>query len=152
MANQIHLILRVVLFAACFKWPKLTKLYLYFECFLEVIVGCLPTEINVTRDVTYTGFMIFINFWMFYFEPISGLIASSLALVPVFVKRAVFHLEPATDLASNFASVLLWQCTCLWLTHLCLTKIGFIYIDVEILREGNTQTLDNLEEGIIILK
>ena len=105
---------------------------------MEVIVGCLPTEINVTRDVTYTSLMIYFNFWLFYFEPISALIASSLALTPVFLKRAVFHLEPASDLAFNFVSVLLWQCICLWLTHLVITKVGFIYIDAEILREVNT--------------
>lgn len=82
--------------------------------------------------------MVFFNFWMNYYEPISAVITSSLALVPVFVKRGVFHLEPATDLALNFASVFLWQCTVLWITHIVITKIGFIYIDAEILREGNT--------------
>ena len=104
---------------------------------MEVIVASLPTEINLTRDVTYSSFMIYLNFWLCYFDPVASLIASSLALVPVFVKRGVFHLEPATDLAVNFASVFLWQCMNLWFIHLIITKVGMIYIDAEVLREGN---------------
>ena len=33
-----------------------------------------------------------------------------------------------------------------------LRKVGMIYIDAEVLREGNDATLNNLEEGVIILK
>ena len=35
--------------------------------------------------------------------------------------------------------------------HLVITKVGFIYIEAEALRSGNEQTLDNLNEGVIIL-
>jgi len=119
------------------KWPRLIRLSFYFECFMEVIVAGLPTEINLTRDVTYSSFMIYLNFWLCYFDPVASLITASLALVPVFVKRAVFHLEPASDLALNFASVFLWQCMNLWFIHLIITKVGMIYIDAEVLREGN---------------
>ena len=36
--------------------------------------------------------------------------------------------------------------------HIVSTKIGFTYVDLEILREGNEQLLDNLEEGVMILE
>ena len=119
---------------------------------MEIIVASLPSEINLSSDVTLSSFMIYLNFLLCYFDPVASLITSSLALVPVFVKRAVFHLEPATDLALNFTSVFLWQCMNLWFIHLITTKVGMIYIDADVLREGNNSTLDNLEEGIIILK
>ena len=45
----------------------------------------------------------------------------------------------------------LWMILTLTFTHLILTKVGMIFIDAEVLREGNTDTLDNLEEGVIIL-
>jgi len=57
-ANQVWLIARVVLFIACLKWPKLIKLYFYFECVLEALVAMLPSEINMTRDVTYSSAII----------------------------------------------------------------------------------------------
>ena len=33
-----------------------------------------------------------------------------------------------------------------------IRKIGLIYIDAEVLREGNEATLNNLKEGVVILK
>ena len=46
---------------------------------------------------------------------------------------------------------LIWQSINLLIIHLVVTKWGLIYIDSELLREGNQQLLDNLEEGVIIL-
>ena len=119
------------------KWPRLIRLSFYFESFMEVIVAILPTEINQSRDVNYTCFGIYVNFMLCYFDPVANIIGASLALVPVFVKRAVFHLEPATDLAINFAFVFVWQCMNLWFIHLVYVKFGMIYIEAEVLREGN---------------
>jgi len=136
-ANQIHLVLRVVLFIACLKWHRLTKLFLYLECSLEVITAGLPTEICLTRDVTYSSIMIYLNFWLCYFNPVSGLITSSLTLVPVFVKRAIIHNEGGVDLAINFVMASLWHFMSTWLIHLIITKVGMIFVDAEVLREGN---------------
>ena len=119
------------------KWPHLTKLYVFYECFQEVIAASLPTEINVTRDVTYTTFMIYFNFWLCYFDLVSGMIATTLALIPVYVKRSVFHHEETVDLLINFSSMWVWQCLSLWFIHMLVTKVGMIYIDAEVLREGN---------------
>jgi len=119
---------------------------------MEVTVASLPSEINVTADVTLSSFMIYLNFWLCYFDPVASLITASVALIPTFVKRAVFFHEPALGLTVNYISVLLWQCMNLWFIHLIVTKVGMLYIDAEVLREGNNETLDNLEEGIIILK
>jgi len=57
-ANQIWLVARVLLFLACLKWNKLIKLYFYFECVLEALIAMLPSEINMTRDVTYSSAII----------------------------------------------------------------------------------------------
>ena len=40
----------------------------------------------------------------------------------------------------------------LWICHLVISKVGLIFIDAEILRAGNEQLLDELEEGVIILQ
>jgi hypothetical protein len=39
----------------------------------------------------------------------------------------------------------------LLIIHIIVTKVGMIYIEAEVLREGNEQTLNNLEEGVIIV-
>ena len=36
--------------------------------------------------------------------------------------------------------------------HLIITKVGMIYVEAEILRTGNEELLNNLEEGVIILE
>ena len=36
--------------------------------------------------------------------------------------------------------------------HWIITGVGFIYVDAEVLRRGNDQLLDNLEEGVIIVE
>ena len=35
--------------------------------------------------------------------------------------------------------------------HLVITKVGMVYTEAEVLRQGNDQTLDNLDEGVVIL-
>ena len=40
----------------------------------------------------------------------------------------------------------------LMIGHLVITKVGFIYVESEILREGNEQLLNNLEEGVMIIE
>ena len=46
---------------------------------------------------------------------------------------------------------IVWQMLKVVLIHLVITKVGMIYIEAEVLREGNDQTLDNLDEGVVIL-
>ena len=44
-----------------------------------------------------------------------------------------------------------WHCLNLFFIHWIITKIGFLFIDAEVLRLGNDQVLDSLEEGVVIL-
>ena len=37
-----------------------------------------------------------------------------------------------------------------WIIHICITKVGMIYIEINVLRMGNEQLLNNLEEGVVI--
>ena len=39
-----------------------------------------------------------------------------------------------------------------WICHICIVKVGMIFVEAEILRTGNEQLLDDLEEGVIIQK
>ena len=43
-----------------------------------------------------------------------------------------------------------WQSFNLWVCHVCITKVGMIFVEAEILRTGNEQLLNNLEEGVVI--
>ena len=43
-----------------------------------------------------------------------------------------------------------WHSFNLWICHICITKVGMIFVEAEILRQGNEELLNNLEEGVII--
>ena len=91
------------------------------------------------------------DFWLHYFDFTPGLISGLISLFPLYFKRAVFHQESKLDLAFSCGFTTLWMIVTLIFVHLIITKVGMIYINAEVLREGNDQTLDNLEEGVIIL-
>ena len=74
------------------------------------------------------------NFILFYFDFFSGSVASVLALVPVYVKRAIFYDEDALTLAVKFIAAFLWLIMNLWTLHMTITKVGMIYVDAEVLR------------------
>lgn len=38
----------------------------------------------------------------------------------------------------------------MWAVHILLNSFGLYYIEAEILRQGNDELLDGLEEGVII--
>ena len=44
-----------------------------------------------------------------------------------------------------------WHVLNLFFIHWVITKVGFLFIDSEVLRKGNDQLLDSLEEGVVIL-
>ena len=46
---------------------------------------------------------------------------------------------------------IIWQLTWIIMIHLVINKVGMVYTEAEVLRQGNDQTLDNLDEGVVIL-
>ena len=65
----------------------------------------------------------------------------------------MFYAEPAdAEAITNLAMITIWQSINLLLIHLVITKWGIIYVNSEILAEGNLQLLENIEEGVLILE
>ena len=62
-------------------------------------------------------------------------------------------MEDGLDLAIINASLMVpWHCLNLFFIHWVITKVGFLFIDAEVLRRGNEKLLDSLEEGVVILE
>ena len=70
----------------------------------------------------------------------------------MFFRRALLYDEDVGGLVIGYVLTVVWLTANLIYIHLILTKVGMIYIDAEVLREGNDSTLNNLEEGVVILK
>ena len=45
-----------------------------------------------------------------------------------------------------------WHILTMFCVHWIITKVGFLFIEAEVLRKGNEQLLDGLEEGVIIVE
>ena len=49
------------------------------------------------------------------------------------------------------ASMIPWHILNIYWMHLIVTKAGYLYIESEVLRGGNEEILDGLEEGVVII-
>ena len=58
--------------------------------------------------------------------------------------------SPFARFYSKIVSDMIVQAVLIWICHLFITKAGMIFVEVEVLRDGNEQLLNNLEEGLII--
>ena len=69
------------------------------------------------------------------------------------IGRAIFYNEPigGTEIFAMLSNMVLLSLN-LFVIHLVTTKVGLIYIEAEILRTGNEELLNNLEEGVVILE
>lgn len=135
--NQIFLVARLVFFVACLKWPRLIKLSLYLEYFKYVLNFGLPQELNNNSETLLLVLNIQMDFVLCYFEFAPGLIASLLAIVLTYTKRAVFFEEAIGGLSIDCVISIIWVTMNLVIIHLIISKVGMIYTDAEVLRDGN---------------
>ncbi len=84
-----------------------------------------------------TTLLILVEFLLDYFDFAPSLIASLIGLGTVPVKRALFFNEPIGELAVSYFTSAIWLTFNLSIIHLIITKVGFIYIEAEVLRMGN---------------
>ncbi len=63
----------------------------------------------------------------------------------------MFFKEPIGELAVSYVTSAVILTINICIIHLIITKVGFIYTEAEVLRKGNDQILNNLNEGVIIL-
>ena len=89
---------------------------------------------------------------MCYFNGFTGIFWANVSMSAVFFRRALLYDEDVGGLVIGYVLSAVWLTANLIYIHLILTKVGMIYLDAEVLREGNDSTLNNLEEGVVILK
>ena len=102
------------------------------------LIRLLITEVNLITD---------------YFDWWPSLVCTLLQYPILGAARAMFYNEPV-DVKFFFfiTSSMLVSALFSWITHVSIMKLNFIFIEAEVLREGNEQLLNNLEEGVIIVE
>ena len=90
-----------------------------------------------------------LNFTLEYFHFWPSLACTLLQTVVYFVCQNMYTDTPIGILSALLALV---QVTLyLTMTHMIVTKVGFIFVHAESVNEGNEQLLNNLDEGVVIL-
>ena len=69
----------------------------------------------------------------------------------MFAFRIVYYEEPLGTVLVGLVYIP-WNIFNMFIMHWVITKMGFLYIEAEVLRSGNDQLLDNLEEGVVIVE
>lgn len=97
--------------------------------------------------------MALVNFCLNYFHFWPSFLLTIACQVAFFTSR-IFIYEDQLDskMALSWLFTAIWQSCNLLLVHIVTTKIGFIFVESQILRTGNEQLLSNLEEGVIIFE
>lgn len=133
--------------ASCFKL-RVAKSFLYLHVLGEIVKFLfLPLEGAGDGSYWFTFALSFIGlsfgFWQSIFCGTATSASASLS-------RFLYFDEPfgvSRLLLNNIALVL----NCI-IIHGLTNKLGFLVIEIDVLREGNDQLLNNLEEGVIIVE
>ena len=142
---------RGLLFLISLKWHHVTKLNYYYEMVSFLVECLLPYDVSNNISQWIRLLMTIINFLLDYFHFVPALIFVTLQFVINMAARHAFFEEPI-DSEAIFTCVfnMIVAAMNIWGIHMVVTKWGMIFVDAEVLRTGNEQLLNNLEEGVII--
>ena len=76
-------------------------------------------------------------FCLSYFHFWVALTWSILSFVPMYANRVYLHNDPPGSFIINAILMMLWHILNMFMAHWVITKVGFLYIDAEVLHRGN---------------
>lgn len=140
-----------ILLLSSIKCLSVSRYYLYITSLLHVVYSFIPFDRDTTHARIEVGLQSAMEFTMCYFNWLPSLIISVLNLVWNQVGRAIVFNEfldtkTSIDLGIDMFIVAVFC----WNFHLVLSLFGKYFVETEILRQGNDELLDNLEEGVLI--
>ena len=91
-----------------------------------------------------------LDFTLFYFHFWRALMFTMLKMVVFNAGRKIFYYETIDETIMECLMNMFFQSLSIWIIHIIITQVGMIFVEAEVLRTGNEQVLDNLEEGVII--
>ena len=91
-------------------------------------------------------------FWLSYFHFWFDLTWVILSFLPLYANRVNLYADPLSVVKVNAMLMMSWHILNMLFIHWIITKVGFLFIDAEVLRRDNEELLDGLEEGVIILE
>ena len=117
------------------KWKQVSKANFYYEAGSVIIMQFLPIDSNANDAVGFSSAATGIIFIFSYVHWWPSLLIS-MSYTPIeYTGRAIFHEETFPFVAClNQMAFIAFLC---WIIHICITKVGMIYIETNVLRMGN---------------
>ena len=113
----------------------------------------MPYDIEWDFYMWGVSYKVMYYFALYYFDFWPSLLCSAAYLVlQLVIKRVVY--EDPIDFETAI-QIIPWLSYCLLfciIMHMIVNKVGLLYVEAEIIRTGNEQLLNDLDQGVIIIK
>ena len=130
-------IVRVLFLLAAFKWMQVTKYTFYLETIIQVVTMLMPLKVSLPREITYQQMIMYMTFWLTYFNFRTDATVAIISLIPVYISQSIFYELETVPLLINFVLMIPSFSVNLLFVHLVITKLGFLYVENAVLRSGN---------------
>lgn len=142
---------RVILFLVSLRYKRVSKTFIYYEIILDILQALSPQDVGPFHALLFVVLLGMIDFMCNYFDWWPSLIKVYIALGVHWGGQALFVEEHGISFLSC-ALVTGWFGLTLLGIHLVVTKVGMIYVETEVLKNGNEKLLNTLTEGVIIFR
>ena len=138
VAVWIWIATSVILVALSFKWLEITKLYFYHMMIMATLEMFIPYGID--RKISFHLQLLVgaLDFILSYFHWLPSTIIIMFQMIFVTVGRSIFFNETVDSgvIFELFFNMISLALVC-WMGHLCITEVGMIYVEADMLRNGN---------------
>ena len=142
----------MLIFFLSFRWRKLTRLCIFIDITIYWLESFLPVEMPlVSYYSTFKLIGLILSFILGYFYWTPTLIYCVLATVFWHFNHALLNEESLADIMTYSVGVTIWFVLNILVIHLVITWVGKLFAKAQVLKSGNENILDNLEEGVVIL-
>ena len=119
------------------KWPKLIKGSFYVEMIVSMTESFIPDDFTLEQEQMFQISTGYVFFWLGYFRFWIDLTWLVVSFVPMYANRVILHGDTIERVILNAALIIPWHIFNAFIIHWVITKIGFLFIDAEVLRKGN---------------
>ena len=121
------------------------------ETLVTMVEPLIALDLSFVDEQIFHIMSTYIFFWLGYFNFWIDSTCVVLSFVPLYAMRVHLHGDSVGLAITSAVLMVPWHVLNLFFIHWVYSKCGFLYIEAEVLRRGNDQILDSLEEGVVIL-
>ena len=142
---------RLVLMLISYKNLKVCQSYIYYQAAYMILEMCLPRnygdmQLNMLMvNNVFNFLLLYTNFWP------NCIVMLSTQMFQVASNSLVYDKEFNQQVIMQCVISLFYQFLNYFLIHIGTNLVGLLYVEAELLRQGNSQLLNEMGEGVIVM-